>query len=299
MYNKLQSDDKLRVDLADNKSNPAFKYNRERSMPFAKVIGKRGFFLFPSENSYDRFKQNKFDFEPLEEEGVGIPLLRIKKTYAIIGSFSGNAPVYVIYKYMILNQDEPPPSDQFEVIKQGNGLKLYKFPYCEIYRRVELRNIEYKLVFAFDGSQTKHLTMVRRSYNRDLFSSLNQTNIRWHVSYSPIHDDQYRLAILDESFPSLLDDTETRRTKKKLKNNKEEIQTIANYTRKFRDILPKIVSKEATLIIGEWSDSPSYGISSIPWDTQALACQGLLINYMEYERRKERESKNSQNSQLN
>ncbi|QLG74437.1 hypothetical protein HG535_0G03200 [Zygotorulaspora mrakii] len=287
LRDKLQGDEKFRIDLSKNVTHPAFQYNRERCLPISQIFGHRGFFLFPSENSYDIFKNTKFNYGLLEPGGVGIPLFHIRKCYHLM-SFSGRSPVFIIYKNIILHEKENVPFAKYNVIRKENGLVLYEVPYCEIYRRMGLLNKEYNLVFSFDGITTRQLLMIRRSYNRDLFTNINDTNLRWHVSYSPLKSDQFRLAILEDGAPSLLDDSETRRRKKSSDSSsgKRENRVIAHFTRRHKDYLPKIISKESNLIIGEWSDSPSYGISSIPWDTQALSCQALLIHYLEDEEEK-------------
>lgn len=286
---KEDPDDSILDNLDDTKAGAAFQHNSERNLIIANVLGKRGFFLLPSVHAFDKFKQTKFDFPRLEPEGVGIPLFQIVRSNKMWAGLSTKIPVYSIHKYIITRTGQDNPFSESEMVKCDSELTLWKAPYCHIHRRSGFKNIEFKLVFASDSSPIRELFMVRRSYDRDLFTCMKLTNLRWHVSCSPFKDNQHTLAILGEDFPSLLDDPGTRARKKQAKGNKQDLRIIGKYTTRTMDILPHRVSNEACVILGEWSDAPSYGISSISWETEVLACQGLLIHYMEYERRQGQE----------
>lgn len=292
----FKGDDAFRIDSGNEKRNSEFQFNRNRNMPIASIFGHNGYFLFSSENSFDKFKQTEFKFSSLDPDGVGVPLFHIEHQ---LGSVICNSPTFMIYKYILQSNEDSPPYSEFKIVKQDSYLCLYKVPFCEIYSRLDLVRTEYELIFQGKQGEPSHL-MVRGFSNRDLHSRLNNINLRWHVSFSPlIPSDHYKLLVLDENAPSLLDDPATKKRKKKLNGDSKQDFIIAHYTRKDRDMLLHTVSKKSNLIVGEQSELSAYGITSVPWNTQIIACEGMLIQYLEHyeRRRKQRHNINQQNQQ--
>lgn len=290
----FQDEQKFKIGkIADEKRIPEhFQVNRQRNMPIAKFFGKRGYFLFPSENSYDVYKQNNNDIGQLSAEGVGIPLLHISVEFTSLGSIVGNSPVYMVWKWVLVPADGPPPAVQHEMVAQNGGWCLYKIPFCEIYRNKAFRETEYRLVFPYDSSATRTCMMKRSFTNRDLYTYVDEVSLRWHVPMSiVVNRDHYTLQILDDNARNLLDDPATTKRKKQLKSNRSGVD-IGHYTRTYRDSMPHRNSKRANLFIGERSESITYGIADVPWTTQFLACQGLLIQYIEHQRRQDGNEKN-------
>ncbi|QLQ82231.1 hypothetical protein HG537_0G04860 [Torulaspora globosa] len=262
-----------------------FKVNRKRNMPIVKYWGTEGYFMFPSENSYDVYRQNGNEVGRLEGDGVGIPLLHICFEFPTLGNSVGNSPSLMVWKYVLVAVGEGPPLIYHEIVKQGSKWWLYRVPFCEIYRHWSFNHREYRFTFPYDKFPTTNCTLKRTVANRDLYTYMGETSMRWHVPMPLLIDtDQYTLQILDQSVPNLLDDSTTAKHKRRLKTDRKSIE-IARYTRADRDFMPHRTSKRANLHVGEWSNAVAYGIQEVPWTTQVLACQGLLIHYIEHQRR--------------
>lgn len=275
------------------KVEPQFRFNRQRNMPIAKFRGVMGYYIFPSENSFDQFKQSQFEHCSLNAEGVGLPLLHIHITFNVLGKITGNKPCYLVHRFLLRRLDEPPPTGQYEVVAQNHEFCLLKMPFCEIYRRSGIKETEYKLSFPFGPDFTDSYLMKRSFINRNLYTFMGDSDLRWHVHCAfPINRDHYRLEILGNYTPSLLDDSAAKNEKKKLRRAKEDKKPgrtiIAHYTRTYRDFFPHKVAKRSNLFIGEHSQVISYGIQDVPWTTQVIACQALLIQYIEHARRENR-----------
>lgn len=287
----FQNEDQFAVDCQNNGSlEPQFQINRRRNMPIVKAFGQIGYYLFPSENSYDQFKVKGGDFEHLSAEGMGVPLLQFVLRLPSLGMVVGNSPTFVIFKFVLLSANSPPPAVQHEVVAANGQFCVYKVPFCEIYRYKSFKETEYRLVFPFENGLGHNCIMKRSFANRDLYTHVGDSNLRWYVPASILYNrDHYTLQILDDCVPSILDDPELKKKKKASKKGKKPNNiTIAHYTRTFRDALPHKYAKRANLYVGERADATSYGIENVPWTTQLLACQGLLIQYVEHMRRKER-----------
>lgn len=281
LRDSFKGDDSFRIDSGNEKRHSEFQFNRNRNMPIATIFGHNGFFLFPSEHSFDKFKQTKFDFPSLDADGVGLPLFHIQHQY-LSGNFTSNSPIFIIYKYVLQANEDSPPYSEFKVVAQDSSLILYKIPFCEIYRRFDVVTIEFELNFASPAQQGTSHSLVKGFTNRDLHTRLNNRNLCWHVNFFPVvASNHYKLLVLDENVPSLLDDPETKKRKKKLKKKTEESFSIAHYTSKYCDMLPHTVSKRANVIVGEQSEATAFGITSVPWNTQVIACEGMLIHFME------------------
>ncbi|QLL35108.1 hypothetical protein HG536_0H04840 [Torulaspora globosa] len=275
-----------------------FEVNRKRNMPIAKFLGTDGYFLFPSENSYDVYKQNNNEIGRLDAEGVGIPLLHISLEFPTLGNAVGNSPSLMVWKYILLHAGEAPPPIDHKVVRCGSKWTLYKVPFCEIYRKWSFNYREYRFTFPYDRFPMTNLTLKRTVANRDLYTYMGEVSLRWHVPMPFLVDtDHYTLQILDDSVPNLLDDSVTTNRKKRLKTDRKFIE-IARYTREDRDMMPHRTSKRANLYIGEWSSTTAYGIAEVPWTTQVLACHGLLIHYIEHQRREGGGQRRGRSTQL-
>lgn len=278
----------------DKKLPEPFQVNRKRNMPIVKCFGTDGYFLFPSENSYDVYKQNNKEIGRLDGEGVGIPLLHISLEFPSLGNAVGNAPSLMVWKYVLIPAGEAPPYIYHEVVREGSKWCLYRVPFCEIYRKWSFNHREYRFTFPYDKFPTTNCTLKRTVANRDLYTYVGDVSLRWHVPMPCLIDtDHYTLQILDDSVPNLLDDSATAKRKKRLNTRRKPIE-IARYTRNDRDFMPHQTSKRANLYVGEWSNTAAYGIAEVPWTTQMLACHGLLIHYIEHQRREGETAKRRQ-----
>ncbi|CCD24293.1 uncharacterized protein NDAI_0C06340 [Naumovozyma dairenensis CBS 421] len=290
---------KFHVDLITDGTVPKqFHISTQRSMPVVKVFGSFGYIMFSSKQSYDRFKVSpKTEFNDYDYDGVGIPLLQIVRDEDLRLPFSSKeASVFKIYKFEIKSVKEPPPYDKKAVLIENNGrFKLYKVPFCQIYKKSSFTNVEY--VFRFMNGpigKTKYGTIHRREF-RDLYTKLDdKINFRWHIDYNPIMtNDHYILELLDEIEVSLLDSDIVKREKKKLENShKCHNHIMGHYTKQTGDLFPGILCKEGELIMGELLENVGkYGITDVPWLTQVFACQSLLLHYLDHDKEKEKKGK--------
>lgn len=287
----FQNEDQFSVDCNNESAvEPQFQINRRRNMPIVKRLGQVGYYVFPSENSYDKFKANGEKFGHLDAEGMGLPLLHMETGTPSFGMVAGCSSVFMIFKFLLFSAKSPPPAIQHELVAQDGQFCLYKVPFCEIYRNglFQSMSAEYRLVFPFENGPGYNCTMKRSFMNRDMYSFVGDTNLRWHVSASILYNrDHYTLQILDDCVPNLLDDPDLQKKKKAMKKGKKPKNVvIGHYTRTFRDSLPHHYSKRANLYIGERADSSLYGIEGVPWTSQVLACQGLVIQFAEHMRRR-------------
>lgn len=292
----FQNEKQFDVDkVVDEKFPEQFQVNRQRNMPVAKFFAHRGYYLFPSENSYDVFKQNGNEIMVRDAQGVGVPLLHITEEFPSLGKWAGNAPEYMVYRYILVPSTGPPLAVPHEIVVQGPELSVCKVPFCEIYHKWQFKDTEYRFGFPYEQVTTASC-MVKRSFaNRDLYTYVGDVSLRWHVQAAIVSNtDHYKLQLLDDSMPNLLDDSATAKRKKQLRKTRNPAE-IAHYTRTYRDTMPHRNSKRANLYIGERSTNVSYGIVDVPWTTLVLACQGLLIHYIEHERREEREKNRKRN----
>lgn len=282
LRDSFKGDDSLRIDSGNEKRHSEFQFNRSRNMPIAAIFGHNGFFLFSSEHSFDKFKQTKFDFPLLDAEGVGLPLFHFQHQFTLSGNFTSNSPFCIIYKYVLQSNEDSPPYSEFKAVAKDRSLILYKIPFCEIFRRFDFVRTEFELKFASQWPEGASPLLVKGLTNRDLHTRLNNRDLCWHISFFPVGaSNHYKLLVLDDNVPSLLDDSETKKRKKKLEKKTEESFSIAHYTRKYRDMLPHTVSKRSNVIVGEQSEATAYGITSVPWNTQVIACEGMLIHFLE------------------
>lgn len=294
----FQNEDEFAVDCRtanERVDDLQFRINRRRNMPVVKAFGEFGYYLFPSENSYDQFKANDGKLERLDSDGMGVPLLQIRPRLPSVGSFVGQSPIFIVYKFVLADAQGPPLAVEHEVVAQNAELRLCRVPFCEIYRNKSFKSTEYRLIFPFGNGTTCNCIMKRSFAVRDLYSAIGEVGLRWSVGDVIFgYKDHYTLQILDDCVPNLLDDSALKDKKKAMKRyRKPKNIVIGHYTRTYRDVMPHKYSKRANLYIGERSDQVTYGIENVPWATQLLACQGLLIQYIEHERRRDRNNQNN------
>ncbi|CAI6902116.1 ANL_collapsed_G0053890.mRNA.1.CDS.1 [Saccharomyces cerevisiae] len=98
----LSDDDNYRIEKTQRNTIPErLHFSRERNMPIASIFGTRGYFVFSSEQSYDKFKQTNFNISTLDADGVGVPLFHIVQSYNVIGKITRSSPDFYIYKYVL------------------------------------------------------------------------------------------------------------------------------------------------------------------------------------------------------
>ncbi|CAF1599220.1 Dia1p [Saccharomyces cerevisiae PE-2] len=293
----LKDEQRLKIEMSDSKSVPeCFHFNRERRMPIAEINGEDGFFMFPSQQSLENFENTKKYSNELSPDAIGIPLFQIINCTLPFGkrghsnTVVGNVPYYKIFKFILRTADEPPPYTVAKIVCSNNGLILYKVPLYDIYKNVSQANVTYSFV-GTTSTEPNLLAMAHREGHRDLDTKVNNLNLRWHVTYSPVvTNDHYKLILLADYEVNRLDEDVIRAAKNKMstdqKDQKVQRFVAAHYTREFETSLFRWVAQEGHLILGEYStDQGSFGLNNIPPLTEELGCQSLLIHYIEYMKR--------------
>ncbi|SMN20405.1 similar to Saccharomyces cerevisiae YMR316W DIA1 Protein of unknown function, involved in invasive and pseudohyphal growth [Maudiozyma saulgeensis] len=296
---KLMDDDRrLRVEKKNDKHIPEFlHFNIERHMPIVDVPTRRGYLIFPSIQSFDRFKTNRgSDINNIDENGMGIPLFLIERQLLTHGmTMLDTELTYKIYKYEIKKLDEVPPYGDFEIIAQNANFKVYKYVYSKIYKSSKLSQTALQFVVNEDKENASY--MLHKREFRDMDTCVMNQNFRWHVRYSPLENDHYKLALLNPREISLTDSPSVKLQKKKENLTKIDPYdaVIGHYTSEDKDILPGVIEKDADFVVGEQGSEANLGLSNVPELTQTFACQALVLHVIE----RQKERKNRRNRHRN
>ena len=245
----LSDDDNYRIEKTQRKTIPErLHFSRERNMPIASIFGTRGYFVFSSEQSYDKFKQTNFNISTLDADGVGVPLFHIVQSYNVIGKITRSSPDFYIYKYVLQGVQDPPLYSDCKVICQDKVFRLCKILYCEIYAHQGFFETKYDFFYPSKTQPVKKYQIIKQSNMRDLYSTLDGMRFRWHVKF---YSDHFRLMFLDEDRLNYSNSNQKERQKPDQGKSKAPDFVIGHYTRTFSDILPRSTSKCSNLIIGE------------------------------------------------
>lgn len=249
-----------------------------RKLPLVNILGKRGFFLFSSKQSYDKFKVTKFKEAKLDIEGVGVPLFHMVNNYDIIAYVSAKNPLYVVYRYVLEELQNPPPYSHSEVVLQNDIYCLYKVPFCEIYKSRGFTKTKYKLLFPFQSKDTIEYEMIEDKFSKEFDVNFEGSSLLWNVASQKDSSFSYDLRLQDSyasqdgSASSMLPLTGPG-------------ATIGQYSPKCFGRIPRTTYGCADLWINENSRPEAFGITSVPWVTELLACQGMLIHRINEDRR--------------
>lgn len=279
---------------------PSLRFNRERSMPIMKLKKQRGYFMFPSLQSYEKFRSNGDDVS-LNQDGMGVPLFYFEHTNynpLDVGLIS-EATLYKIHIFTIQDSNIPPPYDHEEIIAIGEKYTIYQSLFCTISRKVDLTRISYTL--SFQGHENEPYTMIHRPEFRDLDTMIDGFVLRWHVTYNPVIDnDHYGLRLLYNDEKSLFDSNANFETvTKPVPESQRKKVSVAHYTSEDSDNVKIITYKMADVTIGEKGSPNAFGITNVPMLTKILACQALLIHRIEVDKDKERKAKGRKRHMMN
>lgn len=243
-----------------------------RNLPLVNILGKRGFFLFTSGQSYDKFKVTKFKDIKLDADGVGVPLFHMVTKYDITSRISTKKPIYVIYKYVIEELDNPPPYSQGELVLQNDTHCLYKVPFCEIYKSRGFTKTSYKLVFPSEFENTKECKIVEDNYSMKFEVSFNGNSLVWDIASQMNHAFSYELRV-QEDYPACANEFTS-----SIPRTTGTCTAIGKYNAKIFRRVPKTTYTCANLWMNEMSRPAAYGIGSIPCTTEILVCHGMLVH---------------------
>ncbi|AQZ17487.1 hypothetical protein BZL39_M00380 [Zygosaccharomyces parabailii] len=273
-----------------NVSNPGHPPYRisggKRIMPIIH-IPYDGFFVFSSEQSYEKWECSKLEKSAITEDGLGIPLFHFKKRPCLFGL--SRKPDYLIYKYIVQKCEEPPPCDKSEVITDDNFYCLYKVLFCEVYTRYEGYSVVYKLKFPLYFKDVQHYDFVNCSKQVGYCGSLEGFDLSWKLCDKKL--DEYELWSDFENTSHLVNGAFTSGKEKQEQMKDAPLSVTALYSR--RNCNPK--DREANLVFLERPQPISLGIIAVPALTEVLACHGMLIHFTqnkirEYETRRRMEA---------
>ena len=292
---KLMDDKRLRVEKRNDDSIPeSLHFNMERHMPIVDIPLARGYLIFPSVQSFDKFSENgdKENIDSLDSNGMGIPLFQIKRQLLTPGlTMIETELTYKIYKYEIKQRDDVPPYGDFEIIAENQNFKVYKYLYGKVYKSSKMT--QSALQFVINNDVENSYFMLHKREFRDMDTCIDGYNFRWHVRYSPMENDHYKLALLNPKEVSLMDSPSVKSMKKK--NNITKIDpyslVFGHYTSENEDLIPSMIMKSADFIIGEKGVASNIGLSNVPELTQKFACQALVLHVIERQKEEERDRK--------
>lgn len=284
-------------------------FTSERNIPFVSILLTKGFFCFPSEQSFAKFLENKRKFDKLDADGLGIPLFHAVPLGVVKTILHKNLPVVKIYKFVLLEEDEPPPEHSHELISTDGGRRLFKIEFCEVYKRmggINWSRVEHKFVFHTDDLEQHEdrlftVKMVNHVQRRHTDTRFDDLNLRWYGTTgfaSPFGSGNFKLLVLDDNMPCLTDQLTDEDYERALRSHPirtlAQLPVWANYSDETGTILPKKRTvRLANFMIGESenagnseSDTSANGIRSVPWATQVMTCMCMVLH--DYESRKDK-----------
>lgn len=260
----------------------------ESSFPVVTVLAHPGAFCFDSESAFEIFKSRRgLEYAALDADGNGTPALYITDTTEKLGTLGGNAPVYVISRFVVLEAGSAPPADH-ELQAERNGRRLFRVPLCEVYRRTELRRTDYRFLFSGRQQGTRSETLSATRFGGTLNAAIDGVPLQWTVGNSVINDRD------DYSLRASPDRSSAANAAPAAPAPRRPDSVLALYTRANRDPRVSKLFRQATIYVGGKSRGAVLRFS--PWNTELVACQALLIHYLEYHKREKRarKGKNSQ-----
>lgn len=231
------NDENLHIDKGIHVGVPELlHFTTERKMPMAKIFGSDSTFLFSSVQSLDRFKNTKKnDGYKIEEDGIGIPLLKLEPKKS--GNSSGNdkqITSYEIFKYELKHISEAPPYDTHNIVTKSNTSILYKILLGTVTKEIK-SNITDSLSDLNINEVTNNCA---RHYKKQLKKKLNELETQKKLDEKILHK-QHKL---DAKF-------QKEQIKLQFKLQKEESKTLDRKERRIfeKDIKLKKEDMERTL----------------------------------------------------
>lgn len=275
-----------------------------RDVCFVSVLLTKGFFAFPSKQSYDVYIANKRRLDRVDPlTGMGVPLFHAVPTNIMKSIFSNKTQtVLKIHKYELAKRGAPLPGSA-QIVHEAQEFVIAKYLFCTVTMEevqhtasspAAALNQESKIKHTLkfhntDGSYTT-TEMFNINGRRDIDTSLDTLPLRWFgfSSFaSPFGSNDIKLLILDDNMPNLVESTP----------NTGSVPRPLGYLpvwAKYTDVDDSFLSTKrsvylANLEIKETTDATArenLGILNVPWNTQVLTCMCMLLH--DYESRKER-----------
>ncbi|EJS41992.1 YNL165W [Saccharomyces arboricola H-6] len=299
--------------------NRAPRFTSERIMPFVSILLQRGFFAFPSEESFQLFLHNKRKLDNIDPKtGLGLPLFHAVSLNLVKSLFSNqNTPVMRVYKYVIIDSryEKPPPnSEQISQIEEN--VSIYKFEFCTILKIMESHDfssrVEHNFIFHRNNEPDIHIPMINYNQRKNADTTVHGLNLRWYGTTSlasPFGSNNINLLVLDDTMASYMDQQTIEEYDSYCRSRptrplgylpvwarytddkvsvipKKRILRVATFYMRETDLFEDESGSTTTTAHATYNQTSSNIIDKIPWDSQVLTCMCMLLH--EYESRKEK-----------
>ncbi|SCU99455.1 LADA_0H19878g1_1 [Lachancea dasiensis] len=287
--------------LKDHDPNvpPSLQFSRHRKMVIASVFSQtRKYLCFSTLHSYEKFKsagRKVGTQQNLDDDGLGVPVFEFEDPYAISRMMKQDGVRFRIYKFVLQSPLDPIPHPNSTVVCQDKQKVIYKIPFCEVCRHYSGFRLSYSYTFFTPEGLVEVLAKKHKGV-LDLDTRLGEWNVTWrHAGCG-----NYDLVVLPSSAPSLLDDKEIRKNKARAGGGSDAHHKGAVVWAKYwgyrEAFLPHFTRKLATLDVGEVpfeTDAAEYGLRSIPWYSQVIACMAMVQCQVQQERSRRRNRNSS------
>ncbi|CUS22370.1 LAQU0S05e03840g1_1 [Lachancea quebecensis] len=281
-----------------------------RHIVFASTVMGKGFYAFPSIESFQQFRKNKRRLDELhDEQALGFPLFHAIPVNVFRTIIKRSLPMMKIHRYVLVDTSIPGEAEKYQenetctLMAQLGTLSVYKLEFCQVFQRIHTNTsfVEYKFTFRIDNQPENNLfsmKMVNHIHRRDTDSRINDLNLRWLGTSglaSPFGSGTFQLAVLDDGIASFLDELpggshEQPRRPAQQSRSPWQMPVWATYS----DGKSTFIPKKRTLRIADFKIKEltecCQGLQDVPWDTLVLTCMCMVLH--DLEARKDRRSMN-------
>lgn len=281
-----------------------------RHIVFASTVMGKGFYAFPSVESFQKFRENKRRLDELhDEQALGFPLFHAVPVNVFRTIIKRSLPMMKIYRFVLVDTSVPGEAEKYQenetctLMAQLGAICVYKLEFCQVYQRIHTNTsfVEYKFTFRIDNRPENNLfsmKMVNHVHRRDTDSRINDLNLRWLGTSglaSPFGSGTFQLAVLDDGIASYLGELPG--------SSREQLGRAADQPRSpwqmpvwatYSDGKATFIPKKRTLRVADFKIKElaqcCQGLQDVPWDTLVLTCMCMVLH--DLEARKDRRSMN-------
>lgn len=287
---------------------PVFQDTRD--VLFASTVMGKGFYAFPSKESFQEFRKHKRRLDELrDDQALGFPMLHTVPLNVFRTMLNRNLPIMRIHRFVLVDTSTPGAADKYPedenctLLARRGSLCVFKVHFCEVFQRIysDSSCSEYKMTFRLDNRSDNSLfttKMARHFQRRATDARINDLNLRWTGTSqltSPFGSGNFKLVVLDDGLPSFLDEVAegshsppTRPVSSA--RNTQQMPVWGIYSDESATFIPKNRTlKIADFKINELSTC-SPGLSDVPWETLVLTSMCMVLH--DFEARKDRRSIN-------
>ncbi|CEP62176.1 uncharacterized protein LALA0_S04e09560g [Lachancea lanzarotensis] len=279
---------------------PSLRFSRHRQMILSSVFSvHRRYLCFSTAHSYERFKAAGKKYgtaQNLRDEGLGVPLFEFEDPSALTRLTNSDIGRFQISKFVYQSTSQPPPHPESTVVCQNKTHVIYKMPFCIVNRIYSGSRSGYEFSF-----YTPDGILTVKALKHHLSIELDALLGEWNVGWRRTRFEDYDLLVLPPQARSLLDPPEVSASKPSGSQSRQKYERNATLWAKYLDagesFLPAMSKKLAVLEIGEVefeTDATAYGLASIPWFSQVIACMALVqCQRIQQTRRKNKRGRNN------